>query len=87
MAGTPFDELDARAISVPFLKGSIVFRSGERASGVYLVRTGKIALVWTGSNSVKPMDTREAGGIFAAFFSFAQRARCAAAIRARPARR
>lgn len=63
MLGNLFDALNARAISTPLSKGSAVFHAGEKASTIYVVRTGKISLVWTGINGVHPMDIREAGSI------------------------
>jgi len=80
MFGKLFDVLNARAISAPLSKGSVLFHSGEKASIVYVVRTGKISLVWTGINGVHPMDIREAGsiiglpGVFNGTYSTAARA-------------
>jgi CRP-like cAMP-binding protein len=56
-------ELDAIAIATFVEKGSFVFSSGDPASAVYVVRSGKIALIWPDSNEVYPMDTFGPGTI------------------------
>ena len=58
-----FGELDDLAISTVMSKGALVFRCGEAASAVYVVRTGRIALAWAGPNGVHPMDTVGPGGV------------------------
>jgi CRP-like cAMP-binding protein len=58
-----FTELEAIAIATPVEKGSFVFSSGDPARAVYVVRSGKIALIWPDSNGVLPMDTFGPGTI------------------------
>jgi CRP-like cAMP-binding protein len=57
------DQLDKLAVSMPVPRGSLLFRSGEPASAVYIVRTGKIVLVWMAPDHVYPMDTVGPGSI------------------------
>jgi CRP-like cAMP-binding protein len=45
-----FGALDAIAIATPVAKGSFVFSSGDAASAVYVIRSGKIALIWADSH-------------------------------------
>lgn len=63
MPGNLFDELNIHAISASVPRGALLFRSGDRASAVYVVRKGKVALVWTNSDGVHPMDTLGPGSI------------------------
>jgi CRP-like cAMP-binding protein len=57
-------ELEAIAIATPVEKGSFVFSSGDPARAVYVVRSGKIALIWQESNEmIYPMDTLGRGTI------------------------
>ena len=56
-------ELDARASTACVPKGFVLFRRGDTASAVYLIREGKIALVWGGPDGVHPMDTFGPGSI------------------------
>ncbi|HEX4037096.1 MAG TPA: Crp/Fnr family transcriptional regulator [Acidobacteriaceae bacterium] len=58
-----FRELDAIAISTPVKNGSLLFRHGDPASAVYLVRSGRIAMIWCHSGQVYPMDTPGPGRI------------------------
>lgn len=58
-----FSELNAVAISAPMPRGSVVFQNGDPASAVYLVRSGRIALVWTDKHDVVPMDLHGPGRI------------------------
>jgi CRP-like cAMP-binding protein len=58
-----FGALDAIAIATPVAKGSFVFSSGDAASAVYVVRSGKIALIWADSHEAYPTDTFGAGKI------------------------
>jgi CRP-like cAMP-binding protein len=58
-----FGELDVIAIATPVAKGSFVFSSGDPASAVFVVRTGKVALIWADSNEVNPFDTFGPGTI------------------------
>lgn len=58
-----FTELNAVAISAPMPKGSVVFQNGDPGSAVYLIRRGRIALVWTDANDVVPMDLHGPGRI------------------------
>jgi len=80
MTANLFDVLNARALSASAFKGSLLFRLGDPAVAVYVVRKGKIALVWSGSNGVHPMDTLGPGsiiglpGVFNREYSMAARA-------------
>src|ERR1700734_2370264 len=56
-AHKPVWRLDAIAIATPVAKGSFVLSSSDPASAVYVVRSGKIALIWANSNEVYPMDS------------------------------
>jgi CRP-like cAMP-binding protein len=58
-----FRVLEAIAIATPVAKGSFVFSSGDPASAVFVVRTGKVALIWADSNEVYPFDTFGPGTI------------------------
>jgi len=58
-----FAEFDAIAINTPVEKGSFVFSSGDPAYGVYVVRSGKIALIWVDSEEVYPFDAVGPGAI------------------------
>jgi CRP-like cAMP-binding protein len=57
------EHLDKFAVSTPVPRGSLLFRCGEPASAVYIVRSGKIVLVWMGPDHVYPMDTVGPGSI------------------------
>jgi len=57
------EQLDKFAISTPVLRGALLFRCGEPASAVYIVRSGKIVLVWMAPDHVYPMDTVGPGSI------------------------
>jgi len=56
-------QLDELAISMPVARGSLVFRCGAPVSAVYIVRSGKIVLVWRGADHVYPMDALGPGSI------------------------
>lgn len=56
-------QLDELAISMPVGRGSLIFRCGAPVSAVYVVRSGKIVLVWMGPDHVYPMDALGPGGI------------------------
>jgi CRP/FNR family transcriptional regulator len=58
-----FTELNAVAISARMPNGSVVFQNGDPGSAVYLIRWGRIALVWTDANDVIPMDLHGPGHI------------------------
>jgi CRP-like cAMP-binding protein len=58
-----FAELNAVAISAPVQNGSLVFRNGDPGSAVYVVRSGRIALIWCHSGQIYPMDTLGPGRI------------------------
>jgi CRP/FNR family transcriptional regulator len=58
-----FAELDAVAIAAPMPKGSVIFQNGDPGSAVYLIRSGRIALVWSDKNDVVPMDLHGPGRI------------------------
>jgi len=56
-------QLDELAIAMPLARGSLVFRCGAPVSAVYIVRSGKIVLVWRGPDHVYPMDALGPGSI------------------------
>jgi CRP-like cAMP-binding protein len=56
-------QLDELAITMPLARGSLVFRCGAPVSAVYIVRSGKIVLVWRGPDHVYPMDALGPGSI------------------------
>lgn len=58
-----FAELNAVAICAPLPKGSVIFQSGDPGSAVYLIRSGRVALVWLDKNDVVPMDLHGPGRI------------------------
>jgi CRP-like cAMP-binding protein len=58
-----FREFEAIAIATPVAKGSFIFSSGDPASAIYVVRSGKIALIWANSHELYPMDTFGPGRI------------------------
>lgn len=58
-----FAELNSAAISTPVLKGAVLFQNGDPGIAVYLVRSGRIALVWTDANDVTPLDLHGPGRI------------------------
>lgn len=58
-----FAGLNAVAISAPMPKGSVIFQNGDPGTAVYLIRSGRIALVWSDANEVVPMDLHGPGRI------------------------
>jgi CRP-like cAMP-binding protein len=58
-----FAELNAAAISATMPRGSVLFQNGDPGSAVYLVRSGRVALVWSDQNDVVPMDLHGPGRI------------------------
>jgi CRP-like cAMP-binding protein len=44
-------------------RGSLIFRCGAPVSAVYVVRSGKIVLVWRGPDQVYPMDALGPGSL------------------------
>jgi CRP-like cAMP-binding protein len=56
-------QLDELAISMPVSRGSLIFRCGAPVSAVYVVRSGRIVLVWMGPDHVYPMDALGPGSI------------------------
>jgi CRP-like cAMP-binding protein len=63
MASYLLKELDARASTACVPKGFVLFRRGETTSAVYVIREGKVALVWAGPDGVHPLDTFGPGSI------------------------
>ena len=57
------DGLKAVARPVSVAAGTVLFRIGECASTVYLVRRGRLALIWAAAGNIFPMQTVEAGDI------------------------
>ncbi|MGA7525125.1 MAG: cyclic nucleotide-binding domain-containing protein [Acidobacteriaceae bacterium] len=58
-----FAALDVVAVSAQMPRGSVIFQNGDPGSAVYLIRSGRIALVWTDKNDVVPMDLHGPGRI------------------------
>lgn len=58
-----FEELNSRATSVRVPAGKLMFSPGDRASAVYLIRDGRVALIWQASNNINPMDVVGPGQI------------------------
>jgi CRP-like cAMP-binding protein len=56
-------QLDGLAISMPVARGSLIFRCGSPVLAVYVVRSGKIVLVWRGPDQVYPMEALGPGSI------------------------
>lgn len=56
-------DLDKVAVNLSVSTGSVLFRSGEPALAVYVVRKGSIDLVWADSRCVFVMDTLGPGNI------------------------
>ena len=44
---TLIQALELRSVSVPCLRGAILFRQGEIATGIYIIRTGEAILLLT----------------------------------------
>ena len=63
MPSVLFSAFDSRAVSAPVAAGFLLFRPGDPVSGVYTIRSGKIALIWSDANRVQPMDTLGPGEI------------------------
>lgn len=56
-------DLDKVAVNLSLSTGSVLFRSGEPALAVYVVRKGSIDLLWVDSQCVFVMDTLGPGNI------------------------
>jgi CRP-like cAMP-binding protein len=54
--------LDETAVCVRVQAGAFLFREGDDSAGVYVVRRGRIALLWQ-SGDVWPMDVVESGSV------------------------
>ncbi len=63
MTSDLFKEFDSVAFDLSLPQGSVLFRRGDPASAVYVLRTGKVAFVWSDSHGIHPMDTHTAGSI------------------------
>jgi CRP-like cAMP-binding protein len=63
MSSNLLKELDAIAISAHVESESRVFRNGDPGSALYVVRSGKIALIWEGPGQVYPLVTAGPGAI------------------------
>ena len=56
--------LDKLAIDASVSAGSLLFRRGDHVSGVFIVRSGKVALICAGrSDNVFPLETVGPGGL------------------------
>lgn len=58
-----FEELSSRATSVRIPVGKLIFSPGDRPSAVYLIRDGRMALIWRARNNISPMDVVGPGQI------------------------
>lgn len=58
-----FEKLDALAATMLVPVGATLFRLDQIVTGAYTVRKGKIALIWTDSDGVTPMDSLGPGSI------------------------
>jgi CRP-like cAMP-binding protein len=63
MSSEIFAAFDSRGTSATIAAGSLLFRPGDTASGLYTIRKGKVALIWSDTNKVQPMDTLGPGEI------------------------
>jgi CRP-like cAMP-binding protein len=55
--------LNDMAIPATVPSGARVFRCGDKVSAVFVVRKGRIAMVWCAASGVHPMDTAGPGAI------------------------
>src|ERR1019366_417696 len=56
--------LEKRSISLPCVKGRLLFKQGEAPMGLYILKSGKASLVMKGENGVEVMHlTIGAGSI------------------------
>lgn len=65
-----FSTLNKMTVRLQVPSGSLLFRAGEVASVVYLLRSGRISFVWSTPEGTHPMDIVEPGtviGLPAAF--------------------
>ncbi|HEY1501223.1 MAG TPA: cyclic nucleotide-binding domain-containing protein [Acidobacteriaceae bacterium] len=58
-----FAELNAVAIAAPVPKGTVIFQNRDPGTAVYLIRSGRVALVWIDANDVTPIDLHGPGRI------------------------
>lgn len=58
-----FEELNSRATSVSLPAGKLMFSPGDHASAVYLIRNGRVALIWQARKNINPMDVIGPGNI------------------------
>jgi CRP-like cAMP-binding protein len=63
MSETLFDELNLLARTLHAPAGMVLFRRDESCTSVYLVRTGKIALLWPDAEETNPMELLGPGSI------------------------
>ena len=63
MADAIFDELNGRANSASFPAGTFLFRRDQVSPSVYVVRRGKIALLWPDAEETSPMEVLGPGSI------------------------
>lgn len=50
------EELEKRSASVPFNKGHLLFKQGEAPKGLYILKSGKAALVMAAENGFEVMQ-------------------------------
>lgn len=56
-------KLDETAVDASVSRGDLLFHSGTPATAVFVVRSGRVALVWAGPNRVYPMCVAGPGSI------------------------
>ncbi len=56
-------KLEELAVDASVSRGSLLFHSGTPASAAFVVRSGRVALVWAASEKVYPMCVRGAGSV------------------------
>lgn len=63
MSAALYNELNAHAVAIHVPAGEMLFSAGARALRVYLIREGRVALIWQATNNLHPMDVVGAGQI------------------------
>lgn len=63
MADELFDQLSRLASSTFALAGTVLFRRDEPSKSVYMVRSGRVALLWPDAEETTPMEVLGPGSI------------------------